>query len=45
MSDEDWKKLHMKDQSIIGLCLVVLVLLNASEEDMVKKLWDKLGNL
>ena len=44
-SDEDWKKLDMKSQSTIRLCLAYSVLLNVSGEDIAKKLWDKLGNL
>ena len=44
-SDEDSMKLDRKSWSTIQLCPVDLVLLNVSEEDMKKKLWDKLGNL
>ena len=44
-SNEDWMKLDMKSQSTIWICLADLVLLNASTEDTVKKLWGKLGNL
>ena len=45
ISDEYWMKLNRKGRSTIRLCLADLVLLNVSEEDTVKKLWDKLGNL
>ena len=45
MSSEDWDKLDRKVRSMIRLCLLDLVLLNVSEEDSAKKLWEKLGNL
>ena len=44
-SNEDWMKLDEKARSKIRLCLAGSVLLNVSEEDMMKKLLDKLGNL
>ena len=43
--DEYWMKLNRKDRSTIQLCLAASVLLNVFEEDIMKKLWDKLGNL
>ena len=44
-SSEDWEKLDRKERSMIHLCLLDLVLLNVSREDLVKKLWETLGNL
>ena len=45
MSNEHWMKLYKKAQSTIQLCLTNLVLLNVLEEDTMKKLWEKVGNL
>jgi hypothetical protein len=42
---EEWEKLERRERSMIQLCLVDLVLLNVSGEDLAKKLWDKLGSL
>jgi hypothetical protein len=44
-STDDWKKLDRKEKSTIRLCLSDSVLLNVSEEDTTKYLWDKLGKL
>jgi hypothetical protein len=44
-SIDDWKKLDQKAKSTIQLCLLDSVLLNVSEEDATKDLWDKLGKL
>jgi hypothetical protein len=44
-SIDDWKKLDQKENITIQLCLSDLVLLNVSEEDTTKDLWDKLGKL
>jgi hypothetical protein len=43
-STYDWKKLDPK-KSTIQLCLSNSILLNVSEEDTTKDLWDKLGKL
>jgi hypothetical protein len=45
MSKEDWEKLHIRERSIIYLCLAYSVLLNVSGESIAKELWNKLGNL
>ena len=45
MSYEDCMKLVRKARCTIRLCLADSVLLNVSEEDTTKKLWDKLGSL
>jgi hypothetical protein len=42
---DDWKKLDRKAKRKIQLCLSDLVLLNVSEEDTTKDLWDNLGKL
>ena len=42
---EDWEKLDRMVRRMIRLCLLDSVLLNASGEDSMKKLWEKLGNL
>ena len=44
-SDEDWMKLDKKSRSTIRLCLADSISLNVSEEDTLKKPWNKLGNL
>jgi len=45
VSDEEWNKLDRKAKSTIRLCVLDSVLLNVSEEAMMKALWDKLGTL
>ena len=45
MLDEEWKKLDRKSQSTIQNFLADSILLNVSKEGIMKKLWDKLGNL
>ena len=45
MSKEDQEKIVRKYRSTIWICLEDSVLFNLSGEDVVKKLWDKLGNL
>jgi hypothetical protein len=45
MSKEEWERLDRKERSMIRLCLAYSVLLNDSNEDTAKKLWDILGNL
>ena len=44
-STDDWKILDQKEKSTIRLCLSNSVLLNVSEEDTAKDLWEKLGKL
>jgi hypothetical protein len=44
-SADDWKKTDRKAKSTIRLCLSDLVLLNVSEEDTTKDLWENLGKL
>jgi hypothetical protein len=44
-SIDDWKKFDRKAKSTIRLCLSDSVLLNVSEEDTAKDLWEKLGKL
>ena len=44
-SIDDWKKLGRKAKRTIKSCLFDSVLLNVSEEDTTKDLWEKLGNL
>ena len=45
MSSKDSDKLDRKARSTIHLCLIDSVFLNVFGEDLVKKLWEKLGNL
>jgi hypothetical protein len=44
-SIDDWKKLYQKAKRTIRLYLSDSILLNVSEEDTTKDLWDKLGKL
>jgi hypothetical protein len=44
-STNDWKNLDRKAKSTIRLCLSDSVLLNVSEKDTTKYLWEKLGKL
>ena len=43
-SADDWKNLDRKVKSTIRLYLSDSVLLNVSEEDTTKDLWDELGS-
>ena len=43
MSKEDWEKLQIRVRSTIQICLVDSISLNVSDEDTVKKTWEKLG--
>jgi hypothetical protein len=45
MSREEREKLERRERSTIRLCLADSVLMNVSDEDSAKKLWDKLGSL
>ena len=45
VSDYEWKKLELKEKSIIRLCVSDSILLNVSREAMAKALWDKSGTL
>jgi hypothetical protein len=44
-STNDCKNFDRKEKSTIWLCLLDSLLINVSEEDTTKNLWDKLGNL
>ena len=44
-SKDDYEKLYNKSRHIILVCVVDSVFLNVSDEETLKKLWDKLGNL
>ena len=45
MSQDDWDILKRRERSTIRLCLSESMLLNASSEDSVVKIWAKLGSL
>jgi len=45
MLQEDLDKVDKKERSTILLCLLDLVLLNVSGEEITKNLWEKLRNL
>jgi hypothetical protein len=45
ISTKEWEKIERRARSMIRLCLVNSMLLNVSGEDLVKKIWDKLGSL
>jgi hypothetical protein len=42
---KEWEKLERRERSMIRLCLADSVLLNVLDEDLTKKLRDKLGSL
>ena len=45
VSKEYWQKINRKERSTIRIYSIDFVLLNVSEEDTTKKLWENLGNL
>ena len=45
MWKEDWEMLEIKVRSMNHLCLLDLVLLNVSRDEITNKSWEKLGNL
>jgi hypothetical protein len=45
MTNDEWKKLDMKEVYTIQLFLAHIVLFNVSKENTMKDLWEKLKNL
>jgi hypothetical protein len=45
MLKEEWDKLEKRENSLFQLFLIDLVLLNFTNEETAKKVWDNLGSL